>query len=132
MFYIYFFRISIHLMLRFNFMCCCVWHQRILISIHLMLRFNIKSWIVWALFAEFQYILCYGSTRGYEYVKRFWSIFQYILCYGSTARCDLKARRRNNFNTSYVTVQHYRTYHKGQNTQISIHLMLRFNIFFGY
>ena len=78
---------------------------------------------------RFQYILCYGSTLFCFLVLFGYETFQYILCYGSTGfkACDISATfisihpmlRFNggcevyylielNFNTSYVTVQHFR------------------------
>ena len=35
---------------------------------------------------KFQYILCYGSTKGLYLLNYFDLSFQYILCYGSTHR----------------------------------------------
>ena len=76
-------------------------------------------------------------------------LFQYILCYGSTDAVEVRKTAEKNFNTSYVTVQHFilcyyyavimnfnTSYVTVQRIQkksinyvyrISIHLMLRFN-----
>ena len=55
--------------------------------------------------------------------------FQYILCYGSTKEQELVTNIPKNFNTSYVTVQHALTIIRTYIFIISIHLMLRFNLF---
>ena len=34
-------------------------------------------------------------------------LFQYILCYGSTNAVEVRKTAEKNFNTSYVTVQHF-------------------------
>ena len=75
--------ISIHLMLRFNYINTTCSFNFIFISIHLMLRFNFDVFFIKFNYARFQYILCYGST---------------IL------QCA-KQTRSYHFNTSYVTVQ---------------------------
>ena len=54
------------------------------ISIHLMLRFNCDVCSKLSGILEFQYILCYGSTRILNTPRTPINIFQYILCYGST------------------------------------------------
>ena len=66
------------------------------ISIHPMLRFNFLKFVCNKLgFFSFQYILCYGSTSciqkiGHEFIK-----FQYILCYGSTNANTTRATATN-------------------------------------
>ena len=82
----------------------------IYISIHPMLRFNMGLFSLFILNSEFQYILCYGSTSVAMVQIVVQSIFQYILCYGSTSSGMLSGYNRNDFNTSYVTVQ--RTWRK--------------------
>ena len=49
-----------------------------------MLRFNRASVISLTQEISFQYILCYGSTRGSMHMQEYKAEFQYILCYGST------------------------------------------------
>ena len=58
----------------------------------------------------FQYILCYGST--FEILLFAYSVnkFQYILCYGSTESKSGKSKSPEDFNTSYVMVQLYRSF----------------------
>ncbi len=114
-----------------------------------MLRFNIYQRSMVCLLQEFQYILCYGSTRkpagiwkkqsnfntSYVTVQQYEgqgvkaddTRFQYILCYGSTYISDRWSASSRNFNTSYVTVQQESPLVSGKSNQISIHLMLRFN-----
>ena len=120
-------KISIHPMLRFNFICLCQKYAGNYISIHPMLRFNAKEEKPVFLLIEFQYILCYGSTAvdralivkstKFQYILCYGSTFflvvrvgtrlsfQYILCYGSTDNHHVKNYVNPNFNTSYVTVQ---------------------------
>ena len=76
--------ISIHLMLRFNNSKYLRIIPKYKISIHLMLRFNTDISPVFCNFFKFQYILCYGSTPCLNQYKILIAIFQYILCYGST------------------------------------------------
>ena len=70
-----------------------------------MLRFNQEYGVYYRFQFKFQYILCYGSTEikldKEDNIKK----FQYILCYGSTGRRFLGFIQRQDFNTSYVTVQ---------------------------
>ena len=115
-----------------------------------MLRFNFAKRLQASGFDIFQYILCYGSTvlEIAKYSAK--GKFQYILCYGSTIIRKFIFDLRNNFNTSYVTVQlthivfynfklnyfntSYVTVQRNKavldlyNQIISIHLMLRFNL----
>ena len=72
-----------------------------------MLRFNILDPEVISGVSRFQYILCYGSTFLWIFI---------VLCV-------------RYFNTSYVTVQHALTIIRTYIFIISIHLMLRFNLF---
>ena len=122
------FNISIHLMLRFN---VCVRGMPKLfrtISIHLMLRFNFynnRICIVY-IFISIHLMLRFNSLK--EAVEWLVYPFQYILCCGSTLNMLFSWILRVNFNTSYVAVQP-----RVRNTpylikKISIHLMLRFNI----
>ena len=61
-------------------------------------------------------------------VKRHTEIeFQYILCYGSTRKPAGIWKKQSNFNTSYVTVQRFLIAIFRTEKVISIHLMLRFN-----
>ena len=99
-------KISIHLMLRFNFNALFFIHYLFCISIHLMLRFNIAIACESYRKEQFQYILCCGSTYFYILQPKRQKGFQYILCCGSTLLWLLL----------YIL-----------NTYISIHLMLRFN-----
>ena len=71
-----------------------------------MLRFNIYQRSMVCLLQEFQYILCYGSTRKPAGI---W-------------------KKQSNFNTSYVTVQRFLIAIFRTEKVISIHLMLRFNL----
>ena len=120
-----------------------------MISIHLMLRFNFVVLVLTGDYVEFQYILCYGSTQFVVPSTKPQKGFQYILCYGSTLpksvpRSTLENFNTSyvtvqrllewlglclilNFNTSYVTVQHIYRRSRGIKDPISIHLMLRFN-----
>ena len=92
-------------MLRFNNLHFVAYNLSFTISIHLMLRFNIDDLIKDTQSGIFQYILCCGSTtRNWNIYYFLWQ-FQYILCCGSTS-FGLKIPR---------------------STNISIHLMLRFN-----
>ena len=99
--------ISIHLMLWFNIniLHIIIWNKNI--SIHLMLWFNLGT-----------ALLVYGSPK-----------FQYILCYGSTGLNLLMSLNRMNFNTSYVMVQPPPYVRVTNNSFISIHLMLWFNLY---
>ena len=54
---------------------------------------------------KFQYILCYGSTIWKFHFNTLQSTFQYILCYGSTPTIKFPKIKKQDFNTSYVTVQ---------------------------
>ena len=76
------------------------------ISIHPMLRFNWEK-----------ILGIYPKAR-----------FQYILCYGSTGRRFLGFIQRQDFNTSYVTVQLGEDSWDLSKGKISIHPMLRFNL----
>ena len=76
---------------------------------------------------KFQYILCYGSTRNLINSKILIKLFQYILCYGSTDSPNNVNIKIQDFNTSYVTVQHTLLNQKMIPKTISIHPMLRFN-----
>ena len=76
---------------------------------------------------EFQYILCYGSTIMAASMPEVKITFQYILCYGSTYYKNENESKKQNFNTSYVTVQHQSLLHIIYLVRISIHPMLRFN-----
>ena len=49
-----------------------------------MLRFNQSKTKKSTGTSEFQYILCYGSTKNFFFAIHFCLLFQYILCYGST------------------------------------------------
>ena len=52
----------------------------------------------------FQYISCYGLSNP---EKKFYvdvTLFQYISCYGLSFPKSNRRRRKNNFNTSHVTV----------------------------
>ena len=53
--------------------------------------------------------------------------FQYILCYGSTDLYRISGTASLYFNTSYVTVQRKNCSWSANRSNISIHLMLRFN-----
>ena len=114
-------------MLRFNGKSDFWYSFTRLISIHPMLRFNFLVIRVGTKLSEFQYILCYGSTetrkqgkltrKSFQYilcygstvnVSTLWFLykeFQYILCYGSTPHFHLQILSEFYFNTSYVTVQ---------------------------
>ena len=74
------------------------------ISIHLMLRF---------IFSHFAH-----SSEEY--------LFQYISCYGLSFPKSNRRRRKNNFNTSHVTVYQKSSISSTIRKTISIHLMLRF------
>ena len=98
-------RISIHLMLRFNFFGCSGWYQIIRISIHLMLRFNCKR--INNLFRNtiisIHLMLRFNKALHLHMIPII--KFQYILCYGSTGRGVIISVLKHYFNTSYVTVQ---------------------------
>ena len=94
-----------------------------------MLRFNQMVLTVPNVCGEFQYILCYGSTAETVYDEVLVDGFQYILCYGSTGYITMQDPSPTNFNTSYVTVQLLRSARGIQIIHISIHPMLRFNLF---
>ena len=140
-------------MLRFNLCGISAKNYAWIISIHLMLRFNQDKKQTQKRKKIFQYILCYGSTHQLEFVfasdTKFQYIlcygstildpevisgvsrFQYILCYGSTKILSRKNWENNNFNTSYVTVQQFLSSFFYSISNISIHLMLRFNCIIG-
>ena len=92
-----------------------------------MLRFNEKRKRKIQSYSEFQYILCYGSTRLRFTETDAYSVFQYILCYGSTMQMYLSTMQGGDFNTSYVTVQRFQHQKHYSSDYISIHPMLRFN-----
>ena len=76
-----------------------------------MLRFNLLNRTGRCFFMQFQYILCYGSTQKSNSIINIHFPFQYILCYGSTVVPGTIAIEVLN---------------------ISIHLMLRFNLLQKY
>ena len=123
------FWISIHLMLRFNIFIRCHRGNDIHISIHLMLRFNLTFESMFYVYKEFQYILCYGSTRmeiqNHQLILNFNTSYVTVqpLCFWD------KIKLLINFNTSYVTVQRCYTWCYQNLYKISIHLMLRFNVY---
>ena len=98
------------------------------ISIHLMLRFN-YGWYsnIW-IRRKFQYILCYGSTFIFFHKKIPPKIFQYILCYGSTTHSGFRLLQQNQFQyiLCYGSTKTISILCKNK-IRISIHLMLRFN-----
>ena len=97
--------ISIHLMLRFNYGFCRRCNWSLWISIHLMLRFNSVSFVRVAEAGKFQYILCCGSTSCFKNKSGLLILFQYILCCGSTFDLERGEKGSTHFNTSYVAVQ---------------------------
>ena len=120
------------------------------ISIHLMLRFNCDVCSKLSGILEFQYILCYGSTRIlntprtpiniFQYILCYGSTlhkfvftksfmqFQYILCYGSTVLEIAKYSAKGKFQYILCYGSTNKTLIKRAYKNISIHLMLRFNL----
>ena len=120
--------ISIHLMLWFNIPASKNARIKYSISIHLMLWFNEDLDQLLEEQQEFQYILCCGSTIFFlVYCQGVFS-FQYILCCGSTLFVINIKGVIIYFNTSYVVVQLFLANHSNPCVQISIHLMLWFNL----
>ena len=144
------FTISIHLMLRFNLYPRVSWAKQVDISIHLMLRFNKFVFIAdsdcssISIHLMLRFNIPFKKMEGFFYgisihlMLRFNNYkmlvlfgrqrFQYILCYGSTMEGFFFMLDENYFNTSYVTVQLVSFARRKQLAEISIHLMLRFNV----
>ena len=77
-------------------------------------------------FPKFQYISCYGLSRFFLFIVLTLTKFQYISCYGLSFPKSNRRRRKNNFNTSHVTVYQKSSISSTIRKTISIHLMLRF------
>ena len=81
---------------------------------------------------QFQYILCYGSTKvldGNCYLVKYFNT-SYVTV--QPPFCLLNSSFLSNFNTSYVTVQRQRNKTCYFASGISIHPMLRFNLVFVF
>ena len=94
-------------------LCCGSTLQRLDKIIRVVENFNTSYVVVQHLSAyltdvevRFQYILCCGSTKNTHKKSETALLFQYILCCGSTAADRLRNGFSQDFNTSYVVVQH--------------------------
>ena len=99
-------------MLRFNVSNKHFAYNRFQISIHPMLRFNSFMRGLLRDLKEFQYILCYGSTR--PFIKCKFGIINFNTSYVTVQLYlpTLLNQSHLNFNTSYVTVQQSYCIHK--------------------
>ena len=85
--------------------------QRIHVSIHHMLLFIYPPNEHTHPYIRFQYITCYSlSTTNYGFLKPE-DEFQYITCYSLSSEATLHLLKVACFNTSHVTLYHYRKHH---------------------
>ncbi len=100
----------------------CFWR----ISIHLMCRFDQPSGIFLISSRLFQYISCVGSISYAVFLLLCYRISIHLMCRFDSSLKDLHLLE-NNFNTSHVSVRFFTNNNIAWCLSISIHLMCRFD-----